>query len=409
MARKLAAILAADVAGFSRHMEVDEESALATLEGHRQAAAERVTAFDGRVFATAGDSLLAEFPSAVQAVRCALEVQEVVETRNQDLEPERRMHYRIGVHVGDVMVAGENLYGDGVNVADRLQGLAPARGVCISEGAYIQVHKVLHLAYRDLGRHTVKGISEPIHVYRVNPADAGATGGARPRRRRLVVAGLAALVVVLVAAGGLAWWRPWREAPQPVPPREAGPVTAQPRHHFKVGNPAAVEPEDALTIYERIQDRMAGAYADSGIDVAATYQEWRKYTALPYLSEPHGRRYLNNYANAKAEGYGTFGPIEEMPVGAAIAKDSFEVTKRGDVYTGPLFLMEKMPEGFNAASGDWRFTMIRPNGGVFGRTGGPNGERVAFCAECHAQVAGESDYLFFPPENVQRRPLRMEP
>jgi len=409
MARKLAAILAADVVGFSRHMEVDEESALATLEGHRQAAADCVTTFDGRVFATAGDSILAEFSSVVQAVRCALEVQEVVEARNQELEPERRMHYRVGVHVGDVMVAGDNLYGDGVNVADRLQGLASAGGVCISEGAYIQVHKVLHLDYKDLGRHTVKGISEPIHVYRVNAADAGATGGARPRRRLLVPGGLAAAVLLVAVAGALAWWRPWREAPQPVPPREAGPATAQPRHHFKVDNPAAIAPEDALTIYERIQDQMASAYAASDIPVAAAYQGWRKYTALPYLSEPHGRRYLNNYANAKAQAYGTFGPIAEVPVGAAIAKDSFEVTERGDVYTGPLFLMEKMPEGFNPASGDWRFTMIRPNGGVFGRTGGPHGERVAFCAECHARVAEESDYLFFPPQEVRRRPLRVAP
>lgn len=411
MERRLAAILAADIAGFSRHMEADEEAALATLEGHQATARACVHTFEGHVFGSAGDSVIAEFPSAVQAVRCALRMQEDVATRNAELVPERRMSFRVGVHVGDVMLSEDNVFGHGVNVADRVQTLAPPGGVCVSESAFEQVHTVLRLSCEDLGHHTAKNISEPIHVYRVHQGDGpGSTTPAHTMRRRARAAVMAAAATALVAgAAGLAWW--WRSdrAPEPVPPGEDLRRTAQPERHFAVKNPAKVDTGEALTIYRRIQDAMQAAYAGSDIEAATNYQRWQKYTDAPYLSAPHGRRYLNNYANATASAYGRFEDLEEMPAGAVIAKDSFEVTERGNVFTGPLFVMEKMPEGFDAQTGDWRYTMIRADGEVFGRTGGPNGHRVEFCAECHNAVAERSDHLFFPPQEARRRPLSLDP
>jgi len=410
MERRLAAILAADIAGFSRHMEADEEAALATLEGHQATAHACVAAFEGRVFGSAGDSVIAEFPSAVQAVRCALRMQADIAARNAELAPERRMLFRVGVHVGDVMLSAENVFGHGVNVADRLQSLAPPEGVCVSESAFEQVHTVLHLGYEDLGRHTAKNISEPIHVYRVTEGAApnrAERAWPRPRPARLAAV-TGALAVVAAAAAGSWWWWCGNTEPAPVPSGEEMRAVARPDRHFAVDNPAEVDTGEALTIYQRIQDEMAAAYAGADVAAAQRYQDWQKYTDAPYLSEQHGRRYLAIYANPAAAAYGRFEDLDDMPAGAVIAKDSFEVTERGNVFTGPLFVMEKMPDGFDASTGDWRYTMIRANGEIFGRTGGPNGHRVEFCAACHNAVAERSDHLYFPPEDARRRPLSLD-
>ena len=173
--RKLAVILAADVEGYSRLMGADEEATLDTLAAYRQAMDQRIVERGGRVVGAAGDSVLAEFPSAVEAVRCGAEIQADLGRRNADLEPDRRMAFRIGINLGDVIVADGDIFGDGVNVAARLEKLADAGGVCISGAVYDQVKGKLELGYDDLGAQKVKNIAEPVHAYRVRLSEEPAT------------------------------------------------------------------------------------------------------------------------------------------------------------------------------------------------------------------------------------------
>src|SRR6202035_1333071 len=156
MERKLAAILCADVYGYSRLMGEDEEATLRTLTSHRKLIDSQIEQHHGRFVNSAGDSVLAEFASVVEAVNCAVEIQTELKARNASIPPERRMEFRIGVNLGDVMVEGEQIYGDGVNVAARLEGLADAGGLCISGTAYEQVRDKLALGYEDRGEQTVK-------------------------------------------------------------------------------------------------------------------------------------------------------------------------------------------------------------------------------------------------------------
>lgn len=173
--------------------------------------------------------------------------------------------------------------------------------------------------------------------------------------------------------------------------------SVQPTRHFRVERPADLTGQDALTIYARILDTMTAAYGLSGDATSKTYRGWRRYNRVPYRSATHGERFVNNYANALAKAYGSFESAGPMPKGALLAKDSFAVTARGDVFSGPLFLMEKMAPGFSPANNDWRYSMIMPDGSIFGETGGPGSARVEFCHTCHAEV-GDADNLFFVPE-----------
>jgi class 3 adenylate cyclase len=165
--RKLVAILSADVAGYSRLMGADEVGTLHTLTASRIVTDSLIQRHRGRIVGTAGDSILAEFASAVDAVWCAVEVQQALKGKNAVLPAERRMEFRIGINVGDVVVEGEQIYGDGVNVAARLQGLADAGGLFISGTVYDQIGNKLPLHYEDLGERTVKNIAKPVRVYRV--------------------------------------------------------------------------------------------------------------------------------------------------------------------------------------------------------------------------------------------------
>jgi len=163
--RKLAAILSADVVGYSRLMAEDEATTVRTLTDYREAIAMLVRQHRGRVVDAPGDNLLAEFPTALDAVQGAVEIQRVIQARNADLPTDRRMEFRIGVHMGDVSVEGERLYGDGVNIAARLEGLAKPGAVCISGTVYEQVEKKLNVDLEDLGEQTLKNIARPVHVY----------------------------------------------------------------------------------------------------------------------------------------------------------------------------------------------------------------------------------------------------
>ncbi len=159
MERKLAAILATDVVGYSRLMEIDEADTLAALKVHREELIDlKIAEHHGRTIKLMGDGSLVEFASVVDAVACAVAIQEGMAGRNEDVPEDRRIEFRIGVHLGDVMVEGDDLYGDGVNVAARLEGLAAPGGVCISQQAFDQIETKLDLAYEDLGEQQVKNI-----------------------------------------------------------------------------------------------------------------------------------------------------------------------------------------------------------------------------------------------------------
>ena len=165
--RRLVAILAADVEGYSRFMAADEETALATLSAHRAITDELIASFRGRVANTAGDSVLAEFGSVVDAVRCAIDIQAKVATANAGLPENLRMSFRIGLNVGDVMVKDGDIFGDGVNVAARLQTLAEAGGICVSRGVRDQVRHLVGFVFDDLGEQIVKGIARPVRAFRL--------------------------------------------------------------------------------------------------------------------------------------------------------------------------------------------------------------------------------------------------
>ncbi len=166
MERRLAAILAADVVSYSRLMETDEEATLATLNAYREVIDGLVEDHRGRVFGSAGDSVIAEFASPVEAVRCALDIQRKLEGRNVDLAEDRRMRFRVGVNLGDVMAEGANLFGDGVNVAARLEELAEPGGVCISGKVHDEVAGKAGADFADGGDHRVKNIARPLRVWR---------------------------------------------------------------------------------------------------------------------------------------------------------------------------------------------------------------------------------------------------
>jgi adenylate cyclase len=176
MERKLTAILCADVHGYSRLMGEDEEATLRTLTSHRGIIDSQIEQHHGRFVNSAGDSVLAEFASVVEAVNCAVDIQTALEAENANVPPARRMEFRIGVNSGDVMVEGEQIYGDGVNVAARLESLADPGGICISGVVHDQVKGKLALNYQDLGAQQVKNIAERVRVYRV--LSGGWRGGA---------------------------------------------------------------------------------------------------------------------------------------------------------------------------------------------------------------------------------------
>ena len=165
--RRLVAILAADVAGYSRLMGVDEEGTLATLSAFRLVTDRLISEHGGRICGTAGDSILAAFGSALAAVQCAIDIQNELAASNGALEADRRMQFRIGVNVGDVMVKDGDIFGDGVNIAARLEGLAEPGGVCISRGIHDHVAKKLPYDFEDLGEQSVKNIAQPIRVFRI--------------------------------------------------------------------------------------------------------------------------------------------------------------------------------------------------------------------------------------------------
>lgn len=209
--RRLAAIVAADVVGYSRLMGADETETLAALKAHRNELIDPLIAeHKGHIVKTTGDGLLLEFPSVVEAVACAVEMQRVMLTRNRDVPADRRMQFRVGINIGDVIIEDGDVFGDGVNIAARLEQLAEPGGICLSEDAYRQIRGRLDIAAMDAGEQHLKNIANPVRVYRISPASPGrarrglaAIGAGWIRTGWLRAAGLA---LVFAAFAAIAFW-----------------------------------------------------------------------------------------------------------------------------------------------------------------------------------------------------------
>jgi TolB-like protein/class 3 adenylate cyclase len=208
--RKLTAILSADVKGYSRLMGEDEKGTVHTLNAYKELMAGLIQHHHGRVVDAPGDNVLAEFGSVVDAVECAVEIQKELKTRNAELPENRRMEFRIGVNLGDVIEDGEQILGDGVNIAARLESLSEAGGICISGTAFDHVKNKLNLGYKYLGEQTVKNILEPVRVYRVlmEPEAAGKVmGEKKAKSRSWQRTALIVIAILIVIAAAFAIWR----------------------------------------------------------------------------------------------------------------------------------------------------------------------------------------------------------
>ena len=180
--RRLAAILAADVANYSRLMGADEEGTLARLKALRRELADpKIKEHRGRIVKTTGDGLLIEFASVVDAVRCAVEVQREMAERNAEVSPDRRIEFRMGINIGDIIGDGRDIYGDGVNVAARLEALAEPGGICVSRVVRDQVRDKLDFSFEDMGDQQVKNIARPVRTHRIRLFEGERFPAVRPR------------------------------------------------------------------------------------------------------------------------------------------------------------------------------------------------------------------------------------
>jgi class 3 adenylate cyclase len=222
--RRLAAILAADVAGYSRLMGADEEGTLERLKAHRRQLIDpKIEEHRGRIVKTTGDGVLVEFASVVDAVRCAAEVQAGMTARNEAAPTDQRIEFRIGIHQGDVMVEDYDIFGDAVNVAARLEGLAEPGGICVSARVRGDAAGKLDLAFEDMGQQQLKNIARPVRIYALRPEavaelPASSTLIAAPHHRpiTLVAIGAAAAAALIIAASAWWFWPTTRPPPTPV-------------------------------------------------------------------------------------------------------------------------------------------------------------------------------------------------
>jgi adenylate cyclase len=213
--RKLTAIFSADVVGYSRLMREDELATVQTLTSHKETMRKLITHYRGRVVDSIGDNLMAEFASVVDAVQCAVEVQQVLSSKNEDLPENRKMFFRIGINLGDVIEEGDRIYGDGVNIAARVESLAEEGGVCISGSAFEQIENKLALGYQYMGEHAVKNIAKPVKVYRVP------MGPVPEKEKRISIRGwhkgtFGAVAILVI---GFALWALWNQYWRPTRPR----------------------------------------------------------------------------------------------------------------------------------------------------------------------------------------------
>lgn len=173
-----------------------------------------------------------------------------------------------------------------------------------------------------------------------------------------------------------------------------------PDAHIMINDPALLSKQQAQAVYGELKSRMADSYALSQLEEISDYQSWPRVNNSPYISATHGNRYVNNYINSEGATYASLQPGEKLPAGAMLLKDSFTVTNEGRTYPGALFGMEKLAEGTNPDTADWRYFMVIPDGSLFGDTTGANAHLMTYCHECHEAVA-DRDFTFYIPEDFR--------
>src|SRR5262245_16087441 len=266
MKRKIAAIMAADVDGYSRLVSEDEEETLRRLAAYRAVFDDFIARGSGRIFNTAGDAILAEFPSAVDAVRCAIDVQESLRTRNLAYPPSRQMNFRIGITIGDVVERDGDLLGDGVNIAARLEGIAPVGGICVSRTVFEQVANKLSVQFADIGEQQVKNIPNPVHAFTVAVHGDPGAPSVKPPAAKTSSAGpwiaIAAAAVLLAAGIGGYFLYVTQGKPQVAASTSAetsSPVEAQPPMQQQAAAPRTPEklmPETIPVISDRMREEV---------------------------------------------------------------------------------------------------------------------------------------------------------
>ncbi|HYF54200.1 MAG TPA: adenylate/guanylate cyclase domain-containing protein [Salinarimonas sp.] len=261
MKRRIAAILAADVASYTRLVAEDEEATIARLAEYREVFDDFVARAGGRIFNTAGDSVMCAFESAVEAVRCAIDIQEALRTRNALLPPERRLQFRIGISIGDVVERNGDLLGDGVNLAARLEGIAEPGGITVSRFVFEAVAGKVSVPFRDLGRQELKNVPQPVHAFSVDLGAERMLGGhpRPPGRRRLSAAALALGLASLVLGLAVLWMLSLRP-PAPVPAPMAG--TGDPPAGPAAGPARAPLPADPAQAFAQLA-RSGGIVPDA--------------------------------------------------------------------------------------------------------------------------------------------------
>jgi len=300
--RKLTAIFSADVAGYSRLMAEDEATTVKTIASYREIISSLIKQHRGRVVDSPGDNVLAEFSSVVDAVQCAVAVQNEIQTRNADLQANRRMEFRIGINLGDVIDEEDRIYGDGVNIAARLEALADPGGICVSKTAFDQIETKLPLGYEYLGEQSVKNIPKPVGAYRVlmKPEAAGKVIGekrflGRYSRRTAT----AAIIILAIVAGGLVSWNIYLQQSKKVEPasveKMAFPLPDKPSIAVLPFDNLSGNPEDE-SIADGISDSIITALSKTPkmfvIDRNSTFTYKGKPVKVKQVSEEMGVRYV---------------------------------------------------------------------------------------------------------------------
>ena len=322
MKRKIAAIFAADIAGYSRLVAEDEEETLRRLAAYRAVVDDFITKAGGRIFNTAGDAVLAEFPSAVEAVRCAIDIQESLRTRNMAYPASRQMSFRIGITIGDVVERDGDLLGDGVNIAARLQGLAEVGGICVSRAVHEQVVNKLSVQFADIGAQEVKNIPNPVHAYLVTMRRPDGSYAPPQVKKPAAKAALApnwmwplAVTVVCVAAIGVGGYLYLTKLEMANRPKEA-PADKQ----------VAATPASSATMPHTVTSIAAGTPAlTTAAPSPQAAGEKIAPASVPFIPERARRDLASDYA--RASGFKAFALNTSGMVGSSASQPSEDVAR----------------------------------------------------------------------------------